>query len=45
MASLQLPQLEGTARAMGNSFGAMVPAQRTPSLSLESKDYMRTLRS
>ena len=29
MASLQLPQLEGTARAMGNSFGAMVPAQRT----------------
>ena len=29
MASLQLPQLEGTARAMGNIFGAMVPAQRT----------------
>ena len=29
MASLQLPDLEGTARAMGNSFWAMPPAQRT----------------
>lgn len=28
MASLQLPDLEGTAKAMGNSFWAMPSAQR-----------------